>query len=303
MRRLRNFITYANVMASLAIVLAMGGTAFAAIVLTGRNVKDSSLTGIDVKNGSLTAYDLSLAARNSFKGAKGTTGTMGITGARGLTGATGPKGDTGAPGAPAEVVTSFASRDTGFVTRVDAADPNTADLPWFEYNCGNTGAAGPCALDDGNQTNIGVGSVNLIASDTLVIALSGMPPKATNETNQSNNVVTVPWSNNLTGMATVSLMHRGPVGQETAIHERVECGLEYANSTNPSSFAPLGEPQMVSSFGTREIVNLSLVGSANLMSGAYNVRVVCSDMDYASASDHGWRFIRGNLTVMAARNG
>jgi hypothetical protein len=130
-RSLSRGITYANVMATLAIFIALGSTATAAVVklransVTGTHVKDNSLTGADVRNGSLTSSDLSAAARSSFTGPKGSTGA---TGARGLTGATGPKGDTGAPGAPAEVVTSFATRDTGFVVRNNLTPPNPSGL-------------------------------------------------------------------------------------------------------------------------------------------------------------------------------
>lgn len=148
MRRICNLITYANVMASLAILMSLGGTAYAAVILTGRNIKDSSLTGLDVKNGSLVTADLSAATRASFKGAKGIAGAVGTPGARGLTGLTGPKGDTGAPGAPAEVVTSFASRDTGFVVRNTFAPPNPNNAAWFDYNCaGVNSQATPCALE------------------------------------------------------------------------------------------------------------------------------------------------------------
>jgi len=308
-RRPHNLITYANVMATLALVLATTGTAYAAVALTGKNVKDGTLTGVDVKNGSLTAVDLSVSTRTAFKGATGATGP---TGFKGLTGATGPKGDTGHPGAPAEVVTSFASRDTGFMVRNNRSTPNPSDLPWYDYNCAGTNTvtadpspdnSGPCAADDGNQSDVNVGVIDLIASDTMVLALQGMTSTESSHHVSSNNNIQVPWNNNLTGMASVSLLHDGAAGSSLTVHERVECGLQYADSNSPSTFQSLGEPQMVSSFGTKEIVALNLIGSKNLPSGTYNVRVVCADMDYASNSSHGWRFIRGNLTAMAARNG
>ncbi|WP_370249948.1 hypothetical protein [Nocardioides sp.] len=48
----------ALIVAILALVVSMSGTAVAAKMLTGKDIKDSSLTGKDVKNGSLTASDL-----------------------------------------------------------------------------------------------------------------------------------------------------------------------------------------------------------------------------------------------------
>ena len=85
--------TYANVVATLALFLAIGGTtiAGAAGLLSGKDVQDDSLTGADVQNGSLTGADLrpgsvgsnalSLAARLNLRGARGETGPQGETGA------------------------------------------------------------------------------------------------------------------------------------------------------------------------------------------------------------------------------
>lgn len=42
----------------LALFVALGGTGYAAIIVTGKNVKNSSLTGKDVKNSSLTGKDV-----------------------------------------------------------------------------------------------------------------------------------------------------------------------------------------------------------------------------------------------------
>ncbi len=50
--------TYANVVATLALVVALGGTSYAAVQVTGKDVKNGSLSGKDVKNSSLTGKDL-----------------------------------------------------------------------------------------------------------------------------------------------------------------------------------------------------------------------------------------------------
>ena len=55
--RIRSRLSYANVMATFAVFLALAGTAAAKIIVTGRDVRDGSLTGADVKNGSLTAAE------------------------------------------------------------------------------------------------------------------------------------------------------------------------------------------------------------------------------------------------------
>lgn len=89
-------ITYANVVATLALFVALGGSSYAALSITGKDVKNNSLTTKDVKNNSLTTKDV----RNSSllgkdfrpgqlpRGPQGTTGPQGARGAQGAGGAT-----------------------------------------------------------------------------------------------------------------------------------------------------------------------------------------------------------------------
>jgi hypothetical protein len=56
--KFRSRLTYANVMATIAVFIALGGSSYAAIKVTGKNVKDSSLTGKDIKNNSVTGKDV-----------------------------------------------------------------------------------------------------------------------------------------------------------------------------------------------------------------------------------------------------
>jgi hypothetical protein len=57
-------LTYANVVATLALFVALGGGSYAAIKVTGRNVPRDALTGADIKN--LTGRDV---RNNSLTGA------------------------------------------------------------------------------------------------------------------------------------------------------------------------------------------------------------------------------------------
>jgi len=100
-RRIR--LTYANVVASLALFAALGGSSYAAIAVTGAQVRDGSLTGRDVRNSSLTGKDVrnqSLLAQD-FKAGQlpaGPQGPKGDPGAPGAKGEKGEKGDTGPAG-------------------------------------------------------------------------------------------------------------------------------------------------------------------------------------------------------------
>ena len=78
----------------IAIVLAMAGTATAAKVITGKQIKDESVTGKDVKNGTLTSDDF----RGSVEGAQGPAGAAGPQGPAGPAGAAGPQGPAGPAG-------------------------------------------------------------------------------------------------------------------------------------------------------------------------------------------------------------
>lgn len=89
MKRTRRFrLTYANAAASLALFVALGGSSYAAVAITGKQVRDGSLSGRDIRDGSLTGRDVgnhSLLARD-FKsgqlpqGAKGDPGPPGPAG-------------------------------------------------------------------------------------------------------------------------------------------------------------------------------------------------------------------------------
>lgn len=50
--------SYANVASTLALVVALSGSAYAAAMITGANVKDGTLSGRDVRNNSLTTKDV-----------------------------------------------------------------------------------------------------------------------------------------------------------------------------------------------------------------------------------------------------
>lgn len=93
MRHLRGRITYANVMATVALFVALGGVSYAAVNLPKNSVgakqlKKNSVNSAKVRNGSLTLSDFKRSQRAKLRGPKGATGAKGDTGA------------TGAPGAP-----------------------------------------------------------------------------------------------------------------------------------------------------------------------------------------------------------
>jgi hypothetical protein len=56
--RVRHRLSYANVVATLALFVALGGTGYAASQLTGRDIKNRSLTRVDIKKNALTGTEI-----------------------------------------------------------------------------------------------------------------------------------------------------------------------------------------------------------------------------------------------------
>lgn len=80
----------AMVVALIALMVAMGGTATAARLITSAQIKNNTVSSADVKNNSLLKKDFK--AGQLPAGAQGPQGPKGETGSTGATGATGPRG-------------------------------------------------------------------------------------------------------------------------------------------------------------------------------------------------------------------
>ncbi len=110
---------YANVTATLALFVALGGTSYAAATISGSDVQNGSLTGSDIRNeslksrdvdnGSLTGGDLkngSLRAAD-FKAGDLPAGPQGVPGPQGPQGIQGPQGPAGATNVVARRTNAF----------------------------------------------------------------------------------------------------------------------------------------------------------------------------------------------------
>jgi hypothetical protein len=146
---MRQRLSYANVMATVAVFIALGGSSYAAIKITGKNVKDGTLTSADIKNNSLIGSDVRAGAVKSddirngsllaqdFKPGQLPAGAQGAKGDTGATGLQGPKGDpgqNGAPGAPgadtgAALLASFVAEanQVWFASVVGTSTPSTTE--------------------------------------------------------------------------------------------------------------------------------------------------------------------------------
>ena len=103
----------ATAISIVALVVALGGTSYAAITVTGRNVANGTLRSVDVKNNTLRSIDV---RNRSLRGVDFRLGEL-PAGARGPAGAPGAAGPQGTPGAagpagpPGPTASAFAAED------------------------------------------------------------------------------------------------------------------------------------------------------------------------------------------------
>ena len=117
MESIRGKLSFANVMSMTAVMIALGGTSYAAglarnsvgsaQIKTGAvqnaDIGASAVTSPKIKNGTLLAQDFAagqlVPGPKGDSGPKGTTGDQGVKGDKGDKGDSGAKGDKGDPGA------------------------------------------------------------------------------------------------------------------------------------------------------------------------------------------------------------
>jgi hypothetical protein len=58
LRRTRPRLTYANVMSTIAVFIALGGSSYAAVTLNGRDIKHRSVSGAKIKRNALTRLEI-----------------------------------------------------------------------------------------------------------------------------------------------------------------------------------------------------------------------------------------------------
>ena len=79
---LRRRLTYANAMATLAVFIALGGSSYAAVTITGRDVANSSLTYRDLKRETLGGSRIKESRLGTVRRARNAERLNGVTAAR-----------------------------------------------------------------------------------------------------------------------------------------------------------------------------------------------------------------------------
>jgi hypothetical protein len=174
---LRRHLTYANVAATLALFLALGGAAYAATQLPKNSVGTNQL-----RREAVTAAKIAKKTRNQLRGNRGPAGRQGAQGktgkegAKGATGARGAQGNTGAPGAdgtgPAYEAVAKPAAPTAIGTNTQVVGLTLAQGQYAtSANVVVQSAAGAtvtCVLQNGNEA-----SATIPASGFETLSMSG----------------------------------------------------------------------------------------------------------------------------------
>ena len=137
---------YANVTATMALVVALGGSAYAANTIRSSDIKNGQVKGVDLANNAVTSGKVrnGTLLSKDFKSGQipaGPRGATGRTGATGATGANGPKGDTG----PSDAFQAF--RD--FISPPPLPDAATTTLVTLPLPAGKYVVLGKLDFDGG----------------------------------------------------------------------------------------------------------------------------------------------------------
>jgi hypothetical protein len=193
-------LTYANIASTLALFLAVSGTAVAGAqaMISSRDVVDHSLTGIDIANHSLTGTDIkpgslgsgvfSDAALANLKGADGMAGAAGAAGADGAAGAPGLAGSQGPAGQGVATITATGPDVSNYqnLTPLATATLSKPDdyVIFATIQAHNTGTADDnlgCAIFSGDN-QVGGGDVSVAAGDTGTNLQVGVLPAGAPQT-------------------------------------------------------------------------------------------------------------------------
>jgi len=135
-------VRYADIAATVAILLALTGVGYAAVKLAPKSVGTKQL-----KNGAVTLKELNSKALAALQGATGPRGATGVQGQVGAVGQDGPRGATGAKGA------------TGIKGATGVKGP--------------TGATGPPAVPAAQTVFVGNSGGNLAANNYVLVGGAG----------------------------------------------------------------------------------------------------------------------------------
>jgi hypothetical protein len=245
----------ANLVAYLALFVALGGTSYAAASLPRNSVgatqlRSNAVTSSKVKNRSLTTSDLSPKAITSLRGKAGAPGTAGAAGAPGAIGTEGPIGPQGAAGPQGTAGSQGPKGDRG--------DAGVTVAGW----AGSVGA-GP------------------LPSDGIVSDL------ARTHAQSSSGVLTLPVESRVyvDGAVNVGNTSASAPSRAGCTVRRSDSGgsdLLYDVTQQVAVNLPAGD--VVTSGDGFVVESMALTGSVLLPAGTYNIGIACTNMASGSGT-------------------
>lgn len=172
-------VSFANVVSSLALFVALGGTGYAAVALPNNSVgtsqlKKSAVTSAKIRDRSLKAVDF--AAGQIPAGPAGAKGATGDKGGTGTVGPAGPTGLTGPAGAPATALWAvvnasgtLARGSTGVTSVYSGASFYTVTFPRDVTQCAYEATIGGVSTSYGGKGEISTYSANAAPSSVTVV--------------------------------------------------------------------------------------------------------------------------------------
>jgi hypothetical protein len=150
------------------VLLATASTgATAALVITGKDIADSSVTSADIKDGSLKKKDLSKGAQDKLTGAAGPAGAVGPAGPAGVRGPSGAAGAAGVSGYEIVRSSKSATANRAEVTLACPAGKKVMGATSFWETSWN----GPSQVEIKDNTSVVARGTTPEAVDRLVVNL------------------------------------------------------------------------------------------------------------------------------------
>ena len=169
-----------TILASLALIVALGGTATAASgLINGKKIKNNTVTGKKLKNKTITKNKLAPATVKALKGQKGATGAAGIQGPQGDPGLNGVVSpfytDSGSVNVPADTELGITTLNVPAGRYIVTANVSITTNATNSVSCGvsanNTGGENSSTYDNdgGGRTTI---PVQFVTENANVTALT-----------------------------------------------------------------------------------------------------------------------------------
>lgn len=313
-------LTSAHAIAAVALFVSLGSSATAAIVITGKDVKDGSLTTKDVKDSSLLAKDFKpgeLPRTNvvGSPGGAGPAGPAGPQGERGPAGETGPAGPQGDPGRDGAAGLAGAKGDLG--PQGEKGAPGATGATGLT---GPQGPAGPTGLNFARTIVVAPGDTPQAGGLNLRAAIERAAAAASQSTPQliklepglydlATFTATLPAYTDLEGSGAANSIVRGRglrAGVESGVRD---VAVEVVNATSPALEVPAAATGVVIEGAALRATNPSSVALALVAAAPVTVTnseltatgrtVTAADLFSAPGSTIGSSFVHAVATMSA----